>query len=230
MSNQISKQMFLSVLIALLIVAVPAYAVDVFKVSNVGGGSQIWFEVEDYDERDPDTDEYYPVVDKEDAFGQVINRTGVAGGMISWTFDISAAGGEAGTWYFWARLINPNNTSDFMVVAGHPGDEIVDGPPFEAGFGNDKRIFEQSQGPPWTWGVNPSKEGHIKELQDGENTMYIYHRQGDPNIFWDTFMWTDDPDYVPTDDDYQNALETSSAAVLPADKIAETWGRIKSSH
>jgi regulation of enolase protein 1 (concanavalin A-like superfamily) len=36
--------------------------------------------------------------------------------------------------------------------------------------------------------------------------MYIFRREG-PNatVFWDVFMWTDDPDYVPTDDDYRNA-------------------------
>jgi hypothetical protein len=231
MSYQSSKYMLPGILVALLLVTMPVYAVEIFRVSNVGGGSQIWFEVEDYDERNPDEDQYYKLVDKDDAFGQAINRTGVAGGMIRWTFDISKADGGGGTWYFWARLINPNNTSDFMAVAGHPGDDILDGPPYNVpGWGNDKRVFEQSQGPPWTWGVNPSKEGHIKELQDGENTMYIYHRQGDANIFWDTFMWADNADYRPTDEDYQNATEmTAGEAVEPADKLATAWGRIKSS-
>ena len=42
-------------------------------------------------------------------------------------------------------------------------------------------------------------------LQNGENTMYIYHRQGDSTVFWDTFVWTDDASYVPTDADYQKA-------------------------
>jgi hypothetical protein len=40
------------------------------RVSNYGGGHQIWFEAEDYDERDPDTDQFYPVVGKDGAFGK----------------------------------------------------------------------------------------------------------------------------------------------------------------
>jgi len=231
MFHKSSKQILFGIFVALLMGIMPAYAVIPFKVSQLGGAHQIWFEVEDYDERNPDTDEHYPVVDADDAFGQAINRTGVGGGMIRYTFDISAAGGSGGDWYFWARIINPNNTSDYLLVEGDPDDpDIPDGPPFPAGDGTapfdnaDDRIFEENQGPPWAWGRPSHEEGHTKVLQDGVNTMYILHRQGDANIFWDVFMWTDSPDYTPTDADYEGAPVVS---VEPAGKLASVWGKIK---
>jgi hypothetical protein len=200
-----------------LLLTVPVPAGQNYKISNFGNAHQIWFEAEDYDERNPDTDQYYLVVDQAGASGKAINRTNSAGGMIRWTFDISAAGGKAGTWYFWARLINPSNTSDYMLVEGDPGDPTIPtGPPFPGGAGTapfvdaDDRIFEGDFGPPWAWGQAWSLEGHTKELQDGKNTMYIFHRQGNNTIFWDVFLWTDSPDYQPTDADYQNAI-----ALLP---------------
>ena len=232
MFNRWSKPILFSILVVFLFATMQAYAVKKFKISNYGDAHQVWFEVEDYDERNPDTDEHYPVVDKDDASGQAINRTGVGGGMIRYTFDISQADGSGGEWYFWARIINPNNTSDYLLVEGHPDDpDIPSGPPFPAGDGSapfvndDDRIFEENQGPPWAWGRPGHGEGHTKELQDGVNAMYIFHRQGDANIFWDTFMWTDSADYAPTDEDYQNAQP--GAPVEPAGKLATVWGKIK---
>jgi len=223
MFHQSSKQILLGIFVALLLITMPVYAVENFKISNYGGAHQIWFEAEDFDERDPPTNEYYPVVDADGAFGKAINRAGGAGGRISWTFDISEAGGKGGTWYFWGRVIIPYNESDYMLVEGDPGDaEIPTGPPFPGGrdtqpfIDGDDRIFEQNVGPPWGWtGINTAAlvlEGHVKELQDGQNTMYIYHREGDISVFWDVFMWTDDPDYVPTDEDYINATTVLAGA------------------
>ncbi len=207
------RQIFTIIFVALLLITTPVYAIKYnnYKISDYGGGHQIWFEAEDYDERNPDTDQYFPVVDADDAFGQAITRAGGAGGMIRWTFDISATGGKGGTWYFWGRVINPSNQSDFMLVEGHPGDpQIPTEPPFPGtssaeGFTNAHRVFEENIGPPWAWARSGHGEAHTKELQDGENTMYILHRQGNDTVFWDVFMWTDSPSYVPTDEDYQNA-------------------------
>ncbi|MGB2863740.1 MAG: hypothetical protein WBC05_10485 [Sedimentisphaerales bacterium] len=208
MFHKSSKQILLGIFIALMLIPMPICAVENFKISSYGGGHQIWFEAEDYDERNPDTDQYYPVVDAADAFGQAITRTGDAGGMIRWTFNINSGG----TWYFWARQINPGNTSDYMLVEGDPDDaEIPTGPTFPGGDGApfdnaDDRVFEIDVGPSWGWAQSWDIEGHTKELRDGENTMYIFHRQGNDTVFWDVFMWTDDAGYVPTDDDYQNAF------------------------
>ena len=62
MFHQSSKQILLGVVVALFL-TMPAYAVKNVKVSNFGNGHQIWFQAEDYDERNPDTNAYYPVVD-----------------------------------------------------------------------------------------------------------------------------------------------------------------------
>jgi regulation of enolase protein 1 (concanavalin A-like superfamily) len=203
---------YLLVVFFALLVAAPLYAGKNYKISNYGGGHQIWFEAEDYDERNPDTAQYYPVVDQAGAFGKAITRAGGAGGMIRWVFDISAAGGKGGTWYFWGRVIDPSNQSDYMLVEGDPDDATIPtGPPFPGSSGTapftdaDDRVFEQDV-PSWGWVRSGHEEGHTKVLQNGKNTMRIYHRQGDATVFWDVFMWTDSASYVPTDADYRNAL------------------------
>jgi len=212
MLHQSAKRVLFGAFVALL-VTTPVHAVKNFKISGYGGGHQIWFEAEDFDQRDPATDQYYPVVDEAGAFGQAIQRDN-GPGMIRYTFDISKASGTGGTWYFWARQINPNNQSDYMLVEGDPGDpEIPTGPSYPGGneagpfLNSDDRIFEENVGSPgsWAWGLSNHEEGHTKELQNGENTMYSFDRSGNNSVFWDVFMWTDDPDYEPTDADYENA-------------------------
>jgi len=237
MIHQSLKQIVLGTFAALLLMTIPAYAVKGYKTSTLGGGHQIWFEVEDYDKRDPDTEQYYPVVDAAGAFGKAITRAGGAGGMIRWSFNISRAGGKGGTWYFWGRVINPNNQSDFMVVDGNPGDPTLPAaPPYHGtssapGFTNEHRVFEENLGTPgnWVWGRSDHGEAHTKLLKDGENTMSIVHRQGDNTTFWDVFMWTDSASYVPTDADYQNAMVaprgTTAANPSPANGalVEATW-------
>ncbi len=215
-----------------------AYAVDIFRVSEYGGGHQIWFEAENFDERNPDTDEFFPVVDKDDAFGQAINRAGGAGGMLRYTFDISIAGGTGGDWSFRGRMRNSGNPSEWMLVAGDPDDDTDDlpaDPPFPGGEPDgplfamaDDRIFEVETAV-WAWMPIDIKEGHTKELQDGLNTMYILHRQGDGTVFWDVFVWSDDSTYHPTDEDYLGAEEKEDKgdAVQPGDKLSTTWAAIK---
>ena len=151
------------------------------------------------------------------------------------------AGGAAGTWYFWVRTINPFNTSDFLVVEGQDDWKIADAlgmDPFPGRVGPfldvEDRILEQSTGADWEWSIKPPAQGHVQELKDGVNTMYIFGRQGGRGILWDTFMWSDTLDYLPAgevsfDDDYINATEAEDKAVKPADKLATAWGEVKSS-
>ncbi|KPK42892.1 MAG: hypothetical protein AMJ65_07075, partial [Phycisphaerae bacterium SG8_4] len=190
MLHQSAKRVLFGAFVALL-VTTPVYAVKNFKISGYGGGHQIWFEAEDFDQRDPATDQYYTVVDEAGAFGQAIQRDN-GPGMIRYTFDISKAGGIGGTWYFWARQINPNNQSDYMLVEGDPGDpEIPTSPPYPGGneagpfLNSDDRIFEENVGSPgsWAWGLSNHEEGHTKELQNGENTMYSFDRSGNNSVF-----------------------------------------------
>jgi hypothetical protein len=84
--------------------------------------------------------------------------------MIRYSFDISAAGGKAGTWYFWVRVINPGNTSDYMLIEGDPGDATIPtSPPFPGGDGAapfdnaDDRILEATVAAPWGWSRSPGR-------------------------------------------------------------------------
>ena len=191
----------------------PAYGLEGhYRVSEFGNGNQIWFEANFYDERVPDEDQFYQVVPKTGAFfNDAVNRTDNTGGYLRFDFDLTETAGAGGTWYFWGREINPNNQSDYLFVEGHPGDDPIpfDEDPIPGGegtFGNDKRIFEENVGTDgnfaWWGGGGSHEEAHTKELQDGENSMFIFHRQGNDTVFWDVFMWTDDPNYVASDGDY----------------------------
>ena len=237
MFKQWYVQLTLTIFVALLLLSIPAHAVKNLKISNFGGGSQVWFEAEDWDVRDPDTDEFFLLVDEPGAIGTAVTRAGGAGGRLTYKFDISSAGGQGGTWYFWGRVVNPSNNSDYMLVEGDPDDgEIPGGPPYAgnndtAPFDNaDDRIFEQNIGDvgAWAWGRDDHGEGHTKDLQDGMNVMHIYHRQGDGSKKMDVFVWADSADYTPTDADYNNTK--LAIAVEPAGKLATVWGRIKSRH
>jgi len=225
-----------TVLAILILIPGSAQAVEDFKVSEFDAAIQIWFEAEDFDERNPEGDRYYKVTAAKDAFGKAITRAGGAGGMIRWDFNISYVDGEEGTWYFWARIKNPSNQSDYMLVEGDPEDELPNGPPFPGGdsvkpFVNpDDRIFEANV-PQWRWWGKD--EGATKELQSGKNSMYIYHRQGSGTVFWDVFMWTNKRTYVPSNEHYENAkpMKTSELEpVEPMEKLSTTWGSIRSQY
>ena len=47
----------------------------------------------------------------------------------------------------WARLVNPKNLSEFMLVDGHPSDKTPKKAPADReGFNNDQRVFEFNTG------------------------------------------------------------------------------------
>jgi len=233
----------LSILVVACIISIPgtAYAVKVYKVSNYGGGAQIWFEAEDFDARNPATPQYFPISGEgtaakapDGAFGgKAMSRDGGAGGMIHYSFNISQAGGKAGKWYLWVRLISPNNQSDYLLVEGDPNNkEIPKGPPFPGGDGTapfvnaNDRVFEETT-TAWTWVKPADPQGHVKTLKDGVNNMYIYHRQGDLTVFWDVFVWADKEAYKATDDDYKNAKLMGATPVYSLDKLTTTWADMK---
>ena len=227
-------------LIVLISVPMPAYAVEEFRVSSNGAGVQIWFEAEAFDARDPGkgyslTKAEAKLAVPQDTFGgECISPRTNDNSWVLYNFDIKQADGKRGIWYFWGRILSPNNQSDWIWVIGDPSDskEIPNARPAKLADPalnfETNRIFEGTVGPPWGW-FGGNVEGHDKTLQDGENTMMIFYRQSDTTDFWDVFMWSSDPQYTPTDDDYTNAkpMKGVKLAVLPLDKLSTTWGMIK---
>ena len=219
----------------ILLLVMPAYALNLFKISNYSGGCQIWFETEAFDARDSDSENNvgigFKIVEAEtridlpkDAFGDgIVNVRGTNNIWLLYTFDVSAAEGEGGIWYLWARMVNPNNRSEWLWMLGDDGKEIPDGKP--AFVDGDDRAFEATIGPPWGW-ASTKAEGDSKELQDGENTMMIWYREGDSSALRDVFVWSDTITYTPSDEDYRNA-EDIKLSVESEGKLAKTWGGIK---
>jgi len=176
------------VLVLVIFISIPdtALAVKEQKVSNYGGGHQVWFEAEAFDARDSDTG--YKLAKAEagintppNTFGDAI--TDVAGSDNVWLrydFDISKAGGKGGTWYFWGRIISPNNQSDFIWVLGDNGNEIPTAKPVGIDATNDagaiiNRILEETVAPDYLWVKTDHSEGHTKKLQDGKNTINLQY-------------------------------------------------------
>jgi len=237
------KRNIISVFIILtlaILISIPntALAVKEQKNSIYGGGHQVWFEAENFDSRDSDTG--YKLAKAEagldiptNTFGDAI--TDVAGSDAIWLrydFDISKAGGKGGTWYFWGRIISPNNQSDFIWVLGDNGNEIPTAKPagidaVDAAGAFINRVLEETVAPDYGWVRKGHEEGHTKKLQDGKNTMVLFWRQSDNTDLFDVFMWTDDTNYVPIDDDYKNAQSGALTAVQSLHKLSITWGEMK---
>ena len=236
------KRYLISVLILVLTILIfipgTVLAVKEQKNSNYGAGHQVWFEAEAFDSRDSDTG--YKLAKAEagiaipaNTFGDAI--TDVAGSENVWLrydFDISKAGGKGGTWYFWSRIISPNNQSDFIWVLGDNGNEIPAAKPAGIDATDDagaivNRVLEETVGPDYGWVKTDHSEGHTKKLQDGKNTMLLFWRQSDNTDLFDVFMWTDNTNYVPTDDDYKNAKAGPLTAVQSLNKLSVTWGEMK---
>ena len=208
-----------------------AYAVANFRVSQYDGGHQIWFEAEDFDERD--ANEVYKrgdaegVLDPEDgAFGDIITNSG-GDGWLLYNFDISKAGGSAGEWRFIGRIINPSNASDWLWVLGDDGDE---GPEVKPAFVRPDHIIFENDSPVWTWrtdGDFGGDGGTVNELQKGENTMMIWTRGSNLTDQYDVFLWADDLLFAPTDDDYINAEEKNALDVQAEGKLTTTWADLR---
>ena len=234
MRQILGKYAFLCVsfLSVLLLLAMSAHAVEEFKVSNYDGGHQIWFEAEDFDERSSNENYKLGIAEKalkptNGAFGDIVTNTTAGEGWLLYRFDISIAGGKAGDWRFVGRLINPNNHSDWLWVLGDDGNKIPEVKP--AFVRPDDIIFENNTAV-WTWvkdGDFGLDGGTVNELQDGENVMIIWYRGSSLEVQYDVFMWADDLDYTPTDDDYIKATPKKGLPVMPQERLAISWGRLK---
>ncbi len=144
------QRALLIVSLVLLMVTMPTYAVEIFKVSSYGKGHQIWFEAEAFDERSPNKNYKLGKAEKalkptDGAFGDIVTNAGGMGWLL-YRFDISKAGGKKGLWRFWGRVINPNNHSDWLWVLGDDGKEI---PQVEPAFVRPDHIIFENDDPVW---------------------------------------------------------------------------------
>jgi hypothetical protein len=218
-------------LILLLLLGISAHAVKEFKVSNYNRGHQIWFEAEAFDERSPNENYKLGIAEKAlkptaGAFGDIVTNTGGEGWLL-YRFDIGRAGGKAGQWRFIGRIINPNNHSDWLWVLGDDGDKI---PEVAPAFVRPDHIIFENDNPTWAWvrdGDFGLDGGTINKLRDGENVMMVWTRQSDLEDQYDVFMWADDLNYQPTDDDYIKATPKKELPVIPEECLAISWGQLK---
>jgi hypothetical protein len=225
------KAIFVLVCYSILALTLSAVAVDEFKVSQYNGGHQIWFEAEAFDERSPNENYKLGIAEKalepnDGAFGDIVTNTGGKGWLL-YRFDISRCDGEGGMWRFVGRIINPSNASDWLWVLGDDGNEI---PKVEPAFVRPDDIIFENNTPDWAWvkdGDFGLDGGTVNELQDGENVMMIWTRGSNLTDQYDVFMWADDLNYQPTDEDYINAETKLGLFVDPDGNLAITWGEIK---
>lgn len=135
---------------------------------------------------------------------------GGPGFALLYRFDISHAEGEEGEWVFWTRLFNPETASDHHGLDQDPNtapsfDAMLTPDPVTGlycrswNLGTTTRIFESTAGPGYKWDNARGNEGHVMRLGDGVNRQLITHREGNTLRFLDVGMWTNDPNYVPTD-------------------------------
>jgi hypothetical protein len=228
-----------------------AFSTDI-KVSRIGAGYQIWWEAEDFDERDPE--EGYKSGKEAEGFDNRIKITeGFYGTDVTmfpgdsaradlkdwwglYSFDMPG-NAEPGTWYFWARISFVGAHGDLeshqLWVLNDPGDgkTIPKARPAGEIDDADDRLFADvpgfDMGPEWAWhGRNTVMEGLDKELQAGKNVVMVWEREsGSDSVYMDVFMFANDKGYMPTDQDYEAAVPYAS--VNPGDKLPIAWGQIK---
>lgn len=227
-----------------------SFSTDI-KISKIGGGYQIWWEAEDFNERDPE-EGYKLVTEASESDNRIKLTEGFYGtdatmfpgasnkdnlkdwwGLYRFNLPQDA---KPGTWYCWCRIsfvgVHGDLESHHLWVLNDPGDgnTIPKTRPQGQIDDADDRLFADVPGfdmaPPWTWhGRNLVMEGLDKELQAGSNVVMIWEREsGFDSVYIDVMMFANDKAYMPKDQDY----ELSSLAVEPAGKLPLKWGQIKS--
>jgi len=222
------------------------------KVSRNGAGYQVWWEAEDFDERDPE-EGYKSVKEAGELDNRILITEGFYGtdatmfpgdsvkeNLNDWwglySFDLSGDA-KQGVWYFWARVSFVGAHGDLeshqlwvlndpddgkTIPKTRPAGEIEDA---------DDRLFADvagfDMGPEWAWhGRNSVMEGLDKELHAGNNVVMVWEREsGFDSVYMDVFMFANNKGYMPTDQDYEAAVPY--AAVEPDGKLPMTWGHIK---
>jgi hypothetical protein len=235
----------------ILVVFTPIASATETKTSQLNGGQQYWWEAEDFDSRDDaimllKEEQGNPLPDLPGALGdQYIvhlsaDKLAAVEGSHFLEYKINIPKG--GKYYVWARVSwartagSRDHNSTYVQVNGEPDlgafakhvNTLSD-----ANWAND---FDPNN--PWMWvgdSAQPAalqgqaggglSNGLAMDFQAGENTVIIYHREGDID---NSTMCTDavmvsTVDFVPTDEDYAKA----SLAVEPKDKLTVRWAELK---
>ena len=150
-------------------------------------------------------------------------------------FDLS------GTWYFQARTQQPPEPeqefwyadADYLFVNGHAGDLNTSNPTDDdwwaavgARTNEDDRILNdlhlldpKPYRPNWAWVAHNPSTSRPKTLAviDGDVTFRIYEREASPdNARIDVMVFANSESYVPTDDDFLNAIPEPATLSLLA--------------
>ena len=217
----LSTQLFIGVVSLCLIVLFiqPVSAVKQWRESNLERGWQIWISAVDFEKNEglkPGKEEKKLASAAEEPWlaGDILIAK-ATGGFADYAFESPVAGKA----YIWGRVADfrGGGQSWFIVLNS---DDIADA--------GDSLIID-THGPKWVWsgGRDKPESKSPTDLKKGTNTVRIQPREAEAGkeALFDVFMISTKP-FQPTDDDYEQARD--ALPVAPADKLATTWGAIKS--
>ncbi len=231
-------------------------AVEELMVSQLNGGVQYWWEVEEFDERDEEVfflndEKGHLVDDLKGASGDAYlvhnspnppNNLPPAEDVFFAKYTIDGIA-SAGTYFVWARASwdrNPSgraHNSFFVQVNGTPDlgkfDRHINT------LGDATWLDKWDDKNPWTWAGDSAQpqdlqgqaggglqNGWETRLDAGENTVIIYHREGGLNAQ----TMCSDVLMVSTVDFIPTDDDFAQAAPLPVqpkNKLTTTWARMK---
>jgi len=199
----------------------PVLAVEEWRESQLNGGWQIWIEAANFDRRDenkviklaeevPDLAKNAP----EGLTGDFIIAPGPQKtGFNEYDFE-SPHEGDA---FIYCRVMDyRGGGQSWWVGLNCNEDTLLD----------DEHYVKVSTTADWEWKTRPN----MNELKEGTNTMRIVPREAAADgmeILMEIFM-VSTVDFTPTDDDFNNAKQTSAKALQPQGTLAIRWGTLKS--
>ena len=217
----ISPKFFILLISGLLALAfvLPVSAVTQWRESNFERGWQIWISAADFGKAEGlkpgKSEKKLASKAQEPWLAEDILIAKVPVGFANYEFESPVAGKA----YIWGRVADfrGGGQSWFIVLNS---DNIADA--------GDSLIID-THGPAWVWsgGREKPESQSPTDLKKGTNTVRIQPREADAakEALFDVFMISSKP-FKPTDEDYEEAKE--GLPVVPAGKLATTWGNIKS--
>jgi hypothetical protein len=198
---------------------------------------KIWIQAEDYEEIEGNMANGSDVgVEDEEALGDFVLPTAssAAGDNPEWYVQYTVRIPEDGTWFLWGRYKHPNAGGYSFCLDG-----TGEGP-----NPGDPRLYNSTVGgDAWCWDSNlemadasPIGAGANRitmQLSEGSHTFRVYAREAPGDVQssprMDIILLTNEPSYVPSDEDAEIGLETK-AVFYRSDTLATTWGSVKFPH